>query len=339
MSARFEVSSVPVLLLSWRRPDLTHQVLKAVAQWEPRNLFLACDGWNEGSDPRLTHDVLATREILDREVSWPCNVRRRYAASNVGLRVASTSAVSWFFDEVECGIILEDDCVPSPDYVMFCAALLDRYRNERRIMAISGDNSAGVTVSSENSYTFVRYPPSTWGMATWRRAWALYNADFGRASSQVSLDWERLLPDPVEREVWVDRYGALRETKGPDSWSMIWSLSILAQDGLAIQPSVNLVANTGFGARATHTTERPENSRRALAATASILPLRHPDVIELDESASREVFDKAQGGAEERQRIAWRQTTWGRIRVALHRHLTSRLPRWVRAPGLPRRRR
>jgi hypothetical protein len=339
MHAPYEVSAVPVLLLSWRRPDLTQEVLQSITGWEPRDLFLTCDGWNDGSDAKLIQDVKATREILDQNTSWPCNVLRLYAPAQVGLRFAASSAPSWFFDEVEYGLILEDDCVPSSDYVAYCAELLSRYRDERRVMAISGDNSASVTVKPENSYTFVRYPPSTWGMATWRRAWALYDADLDRVESQPSLNWERLLPDPIERQVWLDRYRALREPGGPDSWALVWTLSMLMQDGLAIQPRVNLVANTGFGARATHTTESAEESPRALAATSSILPLRHPDSVELDEAASREVFEKAHGGAQERRRIAWKQTPWGRFRVALHRHLTSRLPSRSLATGRPRLRR
>ena len=46
----------------------------------------------------------------------------------------------WFFGHVEAGIVLEDDCVPHPTFFPYCAELLQRYRNDKRIMAISGDN-------------------------------------------------------------------------------------------------------------------------------------------------------------------------------------------------------
>ena len=51
-----------------------------------------------------------------------------------------SSAISWFFNNVDEGIILEDDCLPHPDFFYFCEQLLDKYRNDKRIWCITGNN-------------------------------------------------------------------------------------------------------------------------------------------------------------------------------------------------------
>jgi hypothetical protein len=140
------VTDVSVLLLAWRRPELTERVLAAIAEFQPTRLFLACDGWDASMDDEAIEAVGMTRAVLDRTPTWPCQVHRRYADRRLGLRAAVSGAIDWFFDECEEGIILEDDCLPSEEFFDFCAVLLARYRHDEQVMAISGDNSARVPI-------------------------------------------------------------------------------------------------------------------------------------------------------------------------------------------------
>lgn len=325
------MSSVPVLILAWRRPDLTRRVLEAVSVWQPERLFLACDGWADDAPENLVADVQATRAVLDRGPDWPCEVRRRYAHGNLGLRTAVSEAVDWFFEHCEEGIILEDDCIPSPDFLPYCAELLERYRADGRVVCISGDGSSRSLETATSSYVFIRYP-LVWGWATWRRAWALYDHDLSRAAALDDDAWADRLPDPVERRVWRERLESLRRSGSPNSWAYVWSLTAIAERGLCSMPSVNLVTNAGAGPGATHTTgDGPRHS----APTQPILPLVHPEVVALDAEASRGVFDTALGGSDERRRSEWERSPQGRVRVILYRLVTSRLPRRLRRRGRP----
>jgi hypothetical protein len=152
-------------------------------------------------------------------------------------------------------------------------------------------------------------------------------------------EWERLLPDPAERRVWLERMEALRGTAGPDTWDFVWALSMIAKGGLAVQPGSNLVSNLGYGPDATHTVSDAADSDRASAERVPIFPLTHPVGILLDEAASRNVFDLALGGLDERARFAWEGTARARIRRFFSKASGLILPRGVVARARCRRRR
>lgn len=317
------MSSTPVLLLAWRRPDLTERALAAIATHRPERLFLACDGWDEDSPPEVIEAIRATRAVLDRVPDWPCVVERRYADRNLGSRFAVSGALDWFFAHCPEGIVLEDDCLPHPEFFAYCSELLERYRDDTRIMCISGDNSSGTSIADGSSYGFVRWP-LIWGWATWRRAWNRFDHDLGRVAIIPSERWHDVLPDPEERRVWAERMSAMLRSGRTDIWDFVWSLSVIADGGLCVLPASNLVTNIGVGPGATHT---ETGSASTGAPTAPILPLRHPAAVRLDEAASRRVFDVALDGAGERRRFAWERTLRGRLRLAAHRVLVPILPR------------
>jgi hypothetical protein len=97
---------------------------------------------------------------------------------NQGCRLGVSRAISWFFEQVEEGIILEDDCVPHPDFFTYCATLLERYRNDTRVWSINGSQflhpaeSAAVFRRQGADYWASSHADS-WGWATWRRCWQL----------------------------------------------------------------------------------------------------------------------------------------------------------------------
>ena len=44
-------------------------------------------------------------------VDWDCDVKKLYRQKNLGCKIAMSNAITWFFENVEEGIILEDDCL------------------------------------------------------------------------------------------------------------------------------------------------------------------------------------------------------------------------------------
>ena len=106
-----------VLLLAWRRPETTRQVIDAIRGAAPSRMFLACDGPRHGR-PDDDAAVQACRELMERSVDWPCTIERRYRESNAGCRAGVSGALDWFYGRVDAGIVLEDDCVPHQDFLM-----------------------------------------------------------------------------------------------------------------------------------------------------------------------------------------------------------------------------
>ncbi|HJW27910.1 MAG TPA: hypothetical protein VJ508_01540, partial [Saprospiraceae bacterium] len=165
---------------------------------------------------------------------------------------------------------LEDDCLPDPTFFRYCHELLEYYRNDERIMMISGTNVLGQWQADSQSYHFSWYG-GIWGWASWRRAWRHYDLEM--------TQWH----DPVVKRRIRNTLASSRHYKMRarlfdkvaagriDTWDYQWSFARLAQQGLSVVPSVNLISNIGFGRDATHTT----NAKTDLAAMA-IFPAGFP---------------------------------------------------------------
>src|SRR5688500_1998308 len=133
--------STPVAFIVFNRPDLTMRVFEAIRHARPQKLFIIADGpRNSEERSRCEH----TRRVVER-VDWPCTVERNYSEQNMGCRNRIVSGLDWIFSQVEEAIILEDDCLPAPDFFAFCAELLQRYRGDDRIMHITGTNFSSTT--------------------------------------------------------------------------------------------------------------------------------------------------------------------------------------------------
>jgi len=112
-------SDTPLLLIAWRRPPTLRQVIDAIRPVAPTRLYVACDGPNP-ERPGEAKKVAATRAVIEQEIDWPCQIEKLYSDVNQGCRLGVSHAITWFFEQVEEGIILEDDYVPHPDF-FFCA--------------------------------------------------------------------------------------------------------------------------------------------------------------------------------------------------------------------------
>jgi hypothetical protein len=282
----------PVLLIAYRRPDTTKQVIDAIRVAAPERMFVACDGPNP-KNPGEAERVAATRALIEREIDWPCKIERRYSDTNQGCKMGPSSAITWFFEQVEEGIILEDDCVAHPDFFPYCEALLERYNNDRRVWCISGDNSAAINLTGDWSYGFI-HTPLVWGWASWRRAWANYDIQmnvWNKIKNTPIL--QDIFPDPLEREVYLTIFEQVSK-KGLDAWDYQFVCASILNDALCAIPARNLISNIGFEEYAVHTTNI---NPRSYAPSYPILPLEHPPLVWLDRHADSQVFDKVHGGA------------------------------------------
>lgn len=273
----------PVLLLIFNRPDLTAQVMERIRQAEPPRLFVGADGPRSGH-PEDAERCEEAREVAT-QVNWDCEVHTLFRDENLGCKQAVSSAITWFFDHVEAGIILEDDCVPHPTFFPYCAELLQRYQNDERVMAISGDNFQPSGRDCDASYYFSVYN-HVWGWATWRRAWEHYDGQIPEWESLRDTDWLKgWLGTEEEDEYW--RWIFDRVARGEvDSWAYPWTFACWKAHGLTALPAVNLVSNIGFDERGTHTSSEDSNAAR-LSTEPLTFPLQHPSAMVRDYGADR----------------------------------------------------
>lgn len=273
----------PILFLVFNRPDTMRQVFNEIRNARPPRLYVAADG------PRLSmvgeaEKVGQVRELIEHGVDWDCKITTRFREQNLGCRLAVSSAIDWFFEQEEEGIILEDDCLPHPTFFRYCQELLHKYRYDSRIMMISGDNFQFGLRRTKFSYYFSRYT-HVWGWATWRRAWKLYDMDMNTWPEIQKGKWlaDILRGEEYAIPSWEKIFQAVR-AGDIDTWDYQWLLSNWAQNGLSITPNYNLVSNIGFGPAATHT--KSEEHLRANSPTQSVaFPLKHPPFVIRDAKA------------------------------------------------------
>ena len=287
--------TAPVLLLLFNRPATTRAVFEAIRQARPTRLYLAADGPRPGHAQDAVNCPRA-RAVAD-EVDWPCEVKTLFQERNLNCGVGPATAISWFFEQEPEGIILEDDCLPHPDFFRFCQELLARYRHDTRVLHIGGNNFDPEPTPADPaapSYFFSRQVNS-WGWASWRRAWQLY--DFGMRDLETLASRGQLrdaYPGPLAHRYWLAKFRGVRAaaaTAPPDVWDYQWHFTIAAHSGLCIVPAVNLVGNIGFGQDATHTHDAADSFARA-APTGLPFPLRHPAYVLRDRTQDQRRFQR-----------------------------------------------
>ena len=162
----------PVLFLIFNRPETTIQVFSAIKKAQPNRLYIAADGPRPEYPDEVNHCKIA--RTIATNVDWDCEVKTLFRDQNLGCRLAVSQAIDWFFEQEPEGIILEDDCLPNQSFFWFCKELLEKYRNETRIMHIGGTNFQFGKNRTNYSYYFSRYA-HIWGWASWRREWKYYD--------------------------------------------------------------------------------------------------------------------------------------------------------------------
>ena len=267
-------STTPVLFLIFNRPDTTRLVFECIRQAKPKEFFIAGDGprSNSPSDTELCEE---SRKVVDL-IDWDCEVHTLFREQNMGCKHGVRSAIDWFFEQVEEGIILEDDCVPHPSFFRYCQELLAYYRTEKKVMMIGGNSSQLGRSRTSDSYYFSAFS-HIWGWATWRRAWELNDPEM--------KTWPDIRETDLPKKIMITQGGVAKIKPKLDtvfngqlnSWAYAWQYSCWLQDGLCIVPERNLVTNIGSGNNATHVKEKTSFSD--LETREISFPLLHPTKI------------------------------------------------------------
>jgi len=280
--------NTPVLFLIFNRPDTTKRVFESIREAKPPRLYIAADGARKD---RIGEAELCeqTREITNN-VDWKCEVKTLFRAENLGCKNAVSSAINWFFENEEEGIILEDDCLPNQSFFVFCQELLNYYRSDERVMHIGGTNFLDGKIIGDASYYFSNIH-HIWGWATWRRAWKYYDIEMKGYDNFIdNRKLKKLYPELSYQQLWKDMFGKIKNGE-LNTWDYQWTLSIWENDGLGIIPNQNLISNIGFSYQATHTNES-NNSNLANRITTEIGEIIHPNNIERSYISEKYTLDK-----------------------------------------------
>lgn len=318
--SRPESGKQPVLIIGYNRPHTTEQVIEAVKAYSPSRLYVACDG-PKGDDNEEIQNVHAVRHTMSNP-GWECTITTLFRPKNLGLRIAVTDALDWFFENEEEGIILEDDCVPTPDFFRLAEHCLDTYRDNPQVWGMTGSNTADVTMSHDASYGFAQHS-LIWGWASWADRWKQRDYDLSTYPSPFQAGLTRNWPSREHKHAFYRHLTGMAHTGLPNTWDYPWSWTVMKNRGLWVVPNAQLVKNIGYGDDATNTKGIGPQGPPA-ASLDQIIP---PSTVKPNYSAERQILINIHG---------LKNPTWlGSVRFAL-RYLYS-LARRNRAvpPVLP----
>jgi len=273
----------PVAFFIFNRADCTARVWAQIRLAQPPVLLIVADGPRAENEQSICN---ATRTIVEH-VDWPCDVRRNYSPVNMGCRNRVASGLDWVFQEVEEAIILEDDCLPHLTFFRFCEELLDRYRNDHRVMHIGGNNFQKGRKRGDGSYYFSKYS-HIWGWATWRRAWKCYDVNmtsWTKSGGEIVEKWCR---GKIEKHYWTVMFRGAAEGR-LNTWDYAWLFACWKNMGLSIMPNVNLVSNIGFGVGSSNTVSL-QSPLASLAVEAVTFPLIHFSSMAVNQIADDFIF-------------------------------------------------
>ena len=281
---------IPILLITFNRPDHVRQVLTEVRKQQPAQLFVCQDGAREGNqlDAERVQEV---RNMVKELVDWPCELHTLYQEKNLGCGPGPAAGISWFFEHVEMGIVMEDDCLPHPDFFAYCEELLTRYKDDEQVQFINATLYHD-RWKCDASYGYSRYMV-TGAWAGWRRTWKGFDLDMQTWHAwQFRKQVKRLTQSPTEANWW---YWKLKEIQADTSKKSYWDyqmqMVLFRNEAVTIHPAKNLISNIGFDTEATHSLS---NDGRGAREVFGILPLTHPTKRIINQPMDIDCFGKTQ---------------------------------------------
>jgi hypothetical protein len=249
--------TTPVMLCIFKRLDTTKKVFDKVREAKPEKLYIVSDAARNNIEGEV-EKVNEVRDYVEQHIDWDCEVNKNYAKTNMGCGNRMQSGISWVFEQEEQAIILEDDCEPDSSFFIYCQEMLEHYRDDDRILMVSGNNPIGNLYPTEHEY-FFSHVPFLWGWASWRRSWNLF--DYRLKS------WKENKNNPLIRQAlptrnaywyYTGEFESLSSGKYNDVWDYQFMYAGIINNMLCIVPAKSHVRNVGFSDGATHTNDIPQ---------------------------------------------------------------------------------
>lgn len=272
---------IPILLITFNRPNHIKKTLMEVRKVFPTDLYIAQDGPRDNR-PDDIPKVQAVREVIKEIVDWPCRLHTHYSEKNLGCGPGPYEAISWFFENVEYGVILEDDIIPHPLFFPFMETMLLKYATNEKIGIVAGHNYFR-KYSLFNSYYFTFDTEGTLGWGTWRRVWKniqfdvkVNDDDFVRA-----LRHYYNIPSIYARQQ-VSHFHNVLDRDRHDRWDYQLEYSLKLYGYLNIKPNSCLTSHVGDEGDATHSGYYTSPNYKMEVHERVMYPIKHPSIVRVD---------------------------------------------------------
>lgn len=285
--------TTPVLFLVFNRPEKTKEVFEVIRQARPTKLYVAVDA------PRETRedDIINCKKVKEivHNVDWPCKAQYLEQTKNLGCTLSGKTAWDWIFSQEDRMIFLEDDGLTTPSFFYYCQELLEKYKNDNRIAYIGGVNYN--VFSGNDTYFFSHLSVPTYGMATWKRVYDLYEYDLhSYPNVRNTKEFRNRFINKFERDWFIASYDkyyySVKNGKRENTYDKQQSYLIWKHNMLCIHPNKNLVRNIGFDFAGSNTSVDPNSwiAQFFNRQEEEVGVIKHPSIVSIDQDTELRMF-------------------------------------------------
>lgn len=281
--------NIAVALFIFKRGNKASQIIDQISKIAPKKIYLIGDG------PRNETEVIEVtkcREVVERHITWDCEVIKNYAAENRGVYENIAGGAKWVLEREDCAIFLEDDNFPEITFFEYCQEMLNRYRDDNRVLWICGTNYLGEYFPSDGSdYVFTQLMlPCGW--ASWNHKFSKYYdgmLELFRDKSvleKVRYGYKNKTLLRQNLRSWNMESSRIINKQKPISWDFQIAFSLRVHNMVGIAPKYNQIKNIGDDEFSTHGHSSIKNTmtqRFCYIETKELsFPLKHPKAVLID---------------------------------------------------------
>ena len=233
----------PVLFVTFVRPDYARQTWEGIKATKPKTLYFYS---NKGRAEK-EGEVERNNEIRSyiNEIDWDCDLHIFFREECVNVYDSLRGAIDWLFDNEERGIILEEDCVPTKAFFSFVDQMIEKFKEDKRVWCISGDN---IIKQNPSGYDYMfSHLHAMYGWASWRDRWRMVN-------------WDHLyIKETIDEHIYYRLFKTKEQAKAKEKalsnmedmlyrtkcWDYIFGICMDQYHALTVQPKEHLVKNIG----------------------------------------------------------------------------------------------
>ena len=241
-----DLSKLPVLILAYNRYDKFLRCIKTLHSQGVSNIFVSIDGPKNYLDIRSQELI---KEFCNKNNLGMGNIKLNLLEKNYGCRLGPIYGITWFFNNNDYGVVLEDDVILSKNCLYGFADLLIKHKNSSQFMSLSSFNEY---CSNQIKRTYSIPVWRSWGWASWSDKWKEH-LNFSEEIKKYNLiKLNNLLPKELRS---IDTVNILKSCQLNllDAWDYEFNFTHVAKNysSLTFGGINNFVY--GFDESATHT--------------------------------------------------------------------------------------
>ena len=233
-----------VLFETFARPQYARQVFDQIKKAKPKKLYF----YSNKARVDRPDEVRNNEEIRSwvKEVDRDCELHTFFREEYVDVYTSVRSAMDWVFENEEQAIVLEDDCVPSVAFFEFCDFFLDKYKDDKSVAFLSGNNYAKKYQRKEGIDHIYADFFSFFGFASWRNRWQEVNFHITVDEVMSKGYFETYFFNQKNTYFFKDRFTVVADfIDKTHVWDYVLSLNCIKNKWYGVYPITNLVRNIG----------------------------------------------------------------------------------------------